>query len=92
MFEISGFCRLENFFKREMVIYFLFSHLKELFKTIYNTLLFFHILFTSTNILIERNEMSAIFNFCTYACHVTTGVTFKTSTNQFGQQRILLYG
>jgi hypothetical protein len=36
---------------------------------------FFHILLTSTNILIERNEMSAIFNFCRYACYVTTGVT-----------------
>jgi hypothetical protein len=33
---------------------------------------FFYILLTSTNILIERNEMSAIFNFCRYACHVTT--------------------
>jgi hypothetical protein len=32
-------------------------------------------LLTSTNLLIERNEMSAIFNFCRYACHVTTGVT-----------------
>ena len=46
------------------------------FKTVYNTILpFFHILLSSTNILIERNEMSAIFNFCRYACHVTTGVT-----------------
>jgi hypothetical protein len=25
--------------------------------------------------LIERNEMSSTFNFCRYACHVTTGVT-----------------
>jgi hypothetical protein len=44
-------------------------------KIIYNTLLpFFHILLTSTNILIERTEMHAI-TFCRYACHVTTGVT-----------------
>jgi hypothetical protein len=31
-------------------------------------------LLTSTNILIERNEMSAILDFCRYACYVTTGV------------------
>ena len=71
---------------------FLFSYLKELLRLyIYDTLLpFFHIVLTSTNILIERNEMSAIlpwsvsnkvfktkkiFNFCRYECHVTTGVT-----------------
>ena len=35
----------------------------------------FHILLTSTNILIERNEMSANWDFCRYACYVTTGVT-----------------
>ena len=46
------------------------------FKTIYKTLLpFFHILLTSTNVLTARNEMSAILDFCRYACHVTTGVT-----------------
>jgi hypothetical protein len=48
------------------------------FKTMYNALLLlFHMLLTSTrptNILTERNEMSAIFNFCRYACHVTAGV------------------
>ena len=56
-------------------IFFIFS-CERTFKTIYNTLLpFFHILLTSTNILIERNEISAIFNFCRYACHITTGVT-----------------
>ena len=55
--------------------FFIFSF-ERTFKLIYNTLLpFFHILLTSTNVLIERNEMSAIFNFCRYACHVTTGVT-----------------
>ena len=53
-------------------IFFIFSF-ERTFKTIYNTLLpFVHILLTSTNILIERNEMSAIFTFCRYACHVTT--------------------
>ena len=52
---------------------FFFSHLKEL---VYNTLLpYFHILLISANILIERNEMSAIFIFCRYARHLTTGVT-----------------
>jgi hypothetical protein len=56
-------------------IFFIFSY-ERIFKTTYNTLLpFFHILLTSTNILIERNEMSTIFNLCRYACHVTTGVT-----------------
>jgi hypothetical protein len=52
-----------------MAIYFFIFSFERTFKTIYNTLLpFFHILLTSTNILIERNEMSAIFNFCRYAC------------------------
>jgi hypothetical protein len=59
-----------------MAIYFFIFSFERTFKTICNTLLpFFHILLTSTNILIERNEMSAIFIFCRYACHVTTGVT-----------------
>ena len=55
-----------------MAISFLFSHLKELLR-LYVILFyrFFHILLTFTNILIERNEMSSIFNFCRYACHVT---------------------
>ena len=49
-------------------IFFIFSF-ERTFRTIYNILLpFFHMLFTSTNILIERNE-----NFCGYAFHVTTG-------------------
>ena len=56
-----------------MAIYFFILSFGRTFKTIYNTLLsFFHILLTSTNILIERNEISAIFIFCRYACHVTT--------------------
>jgi hypothetical protein len=64
-----------NLMKGNGNIFFIFLFEKT-FKTIYNIpLLFFHILLTSTNILIERNEMSAIFNFCRYACHVTTGVT-----------------
>ena len=55
-----------------MAIYiFLFSHLKELLRLY---IILFDLFFVS-NILIERNEMSAIFNFCRYACHVTTGVT-----------------
>jgi hypothetical protein len=32
-------------------------------------------LLTFTNILIERNEISDILDFCRYACYVTTGVT-----------------
>ena len=56
-------------------IFFIFSF-ERTFKTISNILLpLFRMLLTSTNLLIERNEMSAIFNFCRYACHVTTGVT-----------------
>ena len=56
---------------------FLFSRLKELLRLYIILFLpvFFHILLSSTNILSERNEMSAIFNSCRYACHVTTGVT-----------------
>ena len=51
-------------------IFFIFSF-ERTFKTI--TLLpFFRLLLTSTNNLIERNEMSAIFIFCRYAFHVTT--------------------
>ena len=58
-----------------MAIYFFIFSFERTFKTIYKTLLpFFHILLTSTNILIERNEMSAILDFCRYACYVTTGV------------------
>ena len=65
-----------NLIKGNGNIFFIFSFEKKPFKTIYNTLLsFFHILLTSTNILIERNEMSAIFNFCGYACYVTIGIT-----------------
>jgi hypothetical protein len=56
-----------------MAIYFFIFSFEITVQIIYNTLLpFFHILLTSTNILIEKNEMSAIFNFCRYACHVTT--------------------
>jgi hypothetical protein len=69
-------CRTCKYTLREMTIYFLSSHLKKLLG-LYVILFyrFFHISLTSTNILIERNEMSAIFNFCRYACDVTTGVT-----------------
>jgi hypothetical protein len=58
-----------------MAIYFFIFSFERTFKTIYKTLLpFCRILLTSTNILIERNEMSAILDFCRYACYVTTGV------------------
>jgi hypothetical protein len=51
-----------------MAIHFFIFLFEITFRTISNNLLlFFHILLTSTNILIERNEMSAIFIFCTYA-------------------------
>jgi hypothetical protein len=56
-----------------MAIYFFIFSCERTFKIIYNTLLpFFHILLTSTNMLIERNEIVAIFNFCT-----TTGCIKK---------------
>jgi hypothetical protein len=52
-----------------MAIYFFIFSFERTLKSIYKTLLpFFHILLTSTNILIERNEMSAILDFCRYAC------------------------
>jgi hypothetical protein len=52
-----------------MAIYFFIFSFERTFKTIYETLLpFFHILLTSTNILIERNEMSAILDFCAWIC------------------------
>ena len=45
-----------------MAIYFFIFSFERTFKTIYKTLLlFFHILLTSINILIKRNEISAIF-------------------------------
>jgi hypothetical protein len=44
-----------------MAIYFFIFLFERTFKTVYKTLLpFFHILLTSTNILVERNEMSEI--------------------------------
>jgi hypothetical protein len=47
-----------------MAIYFVFSHLEELLRLyIYTLLAFFRIRLTSTNILIEKNEMFAIFIF-----------------------------
>jgi hypothetical protein len=56
-------------------IFFIFSF-ERTFKTKKKIILpFFHILLTSTNILIERNEMSAFLDFSRYACYVTTGVT-----------------
>jgi hypothetical protein len=84
---------MEKGFKGKWQYIFLFSHLKELLR-LYIILFyrFFHILLTSTNILIERNEMSAIFNFCKYACHVTTGVTqyfILTTTDHFALKTIL---
>jgi hypothetical protein len=54
-------------------MYFYIFSFERTFKSMCKTLLpFFHIFLTSTNILIERNE---ILDFCTYACYVTTGVT-----------------
>ena len=75
-----------------MAIYIFIFSFEITVQIIYNTLLpFFHILLTSTNILIERNEMSAIFNFCRYACDVTTWVTqhFYLDNNYFALKTIL---
>ena len=79
-----------------MAIYLFIFPFERTFKTIHITLLpFFHILVISTNILIERNEMSAIFNFCGYACeHVTSqqgsrNIFIWTTTNHFALKTIL---
>ena len=73
-------------------IFFIFS-LERTFKTICKTLLpLFHILLTSTNILIERNKMSAIFNFCRYACTSQQGssnIFIQTTTDYFAFKTIL---
>jgi hypothetical protein len=63
---------IKHFFRIDIQLY---QHGKCFVFVKYKTLLpFFHILLTSTNILIERNEMSAILDFCRYACYVTTAV------------------
>jgi hypothetical protein len=75
--DLKGNCNNANTF-----FIFLFERT---FKTMYNALLLlFHMLFTSkrpTNILTERNEMSAIFNFCRYACQYV--MSQKGSSNIF---------
>ena len=48
-------------------IYFIFSFERTLTTMYIIFYRFFHISLTSTNILIERNEMSAIVDFCRYA-------------------------
>jgi hypothetical protein len=71
----NRFVQVTSYFKGTWQYTILLSHLKELLRLYVLLLPFFYVLLTSTNILIERNEMFAIFNFCRYACHVTTGVT-----------------
>ena len=57
-----------------MAVYFFIFSFEKTFKTIYDTLLpFCHILLTSTNILIERDEMSAIFIFVDMHAHHNRG-------------------
>jgi hypothetical protein len=59
--------------KRQYI--FLFSHLKELLiKTIYNTVFFTSCLLLQIFWLKGKKCPPAIFNFCRYAYHVTTGV------------------